>query len=342
MIIIKPDYYKAFKCIAGACPDSCCQGWEVDADSESMAYYNTLDSSLKIKKRIDSVLDKDEFGNTIFTLAKKKRCPFLNDENLCDMHIAIGGEHTPYTCRTFPRFIYDFGGTRETGISFSCPVAADLIYHHKSHLTFEKEINDDLPTLNDIDAMIYFKLSKARRNAYEIAQIDTLTIQEKLLTLLDFASDLQSELDKMKPDETTDNKISDNTLYIPKYKNVDENISFFEVFNNPELINEQWKEKIANPNLKKIENKICNEHIIMYFIYKYFLQAVYDYDVLSKVKMAVVGVMINTYFGEDSWTMHLWSKETEHSQYNMDRYKNLLAKAKCLSVESLKKRLEEM
>ena len=55
--------------------------------------------------------------------------------------------------------------------------------------------------------------------------------------------------------------------------------------------------------------------------------------------MAVVGVLVNTYFGEDSWTIHLWSKETEHSQYNMDRYKKLLKTAKCLSVEELKKRL---
>jgi hypothetical protein len=62
--------------------------------------------------------------------------------------------------------------------------------------------------------------------------------------------------------------------------------------------------------------------------------------VLSKVKMAVVGVLINTYFGESSWTVHLWSKETEHSQYNMDRYKALLKNAKCLSVDELKKRLK--
>lgn len=342
MIIIKPEYYKNFKCIAGDCPDSCCQGWEVDADSESMEYYNALDSSMEIKRRIDSVLDKDEFDNIIFRLAEKKRCPFLNDENLCDMHIAIGGEHTPFTCRTFPRFIYDFGGTREIGISFSCPVASDLIYNHKSHLVFEKEVNDDLPTLNDIDALTYIKLLNARKKAYEIAQSDDLTIKQKLISLLDFAKDLQSELDKAAPKENAEKAISDNKLYIPKYKDADENISFFEVFNNPELINPEWQEKVSNPNIKKIENRICNEHIIVYFIYKYFLQAVYDYDVLSKVKMAVVGVLINTYFGEDSWTMHLWSKETEHSQYNMDRYKGLLLKAKCLRVKELKKRLEEM
>ena len=60
----------------------------------------------------------------------------------------------------------------------------------------------------------------------------------------------------------------------------------------------------------------------------------------EKIKMAVVGVLVVTYFGEDSWTIHLWSKETEHSQYNMDRYVKLLKDAACLSVKKLKRRLD--
>ena len=88
-----------------------------------------------------------------------------------------------------------------------------------------------------------------------------------------------------------------------------------------------------------MSNEVFNENIASYFIFRYFLTAVNDYDVLSKIKMAVIGVLIVTYFGEDSWTIHLWSKETEHSQYNMDRYKKLLKEAKCLSVNELKSKL---
>ncbi|MFR5876165.1 MAG: flagellin lysine-N-methylase [Eubacterium sp.] len=320
MKIVKPDYYKNFKCIAGDCPDSCCQGWEVDADEQSLEFYKTLNPSLEIKQRIDKVLDKDEFDNSIFRLAPKKRCPFLNEENLCDMHIAIGQEHTPYTCRTFPRFIYDFGGTREIGISLSCPVAADMIYNLDSHLILESEINADPPTLNDIDAETYFILIKARKKAFEVIQNDSIHITERLGLLLDLAVELQKKLDD--------------------YEEGTENIDFFDVFKNPEVINHEWVEKVKNPTVKPIENTLYNENIASYFIYKYFLQAVYDLDLLSKIKMAVVGVMINTYFGESSWTVHLWSKETEHSQYNMDRYKKLLKKAECLSASELKKRIK--
>ena len=320
MKIVKPSYYKDFKCIAGECPDSCCQGWEVDADSDSLAFYASLDNSLEIKQRIDKVLDKDEFGNTIFTLAKNKRCPFLNDDNLCDMHIDIGEEHTPFTCRNFPRFAYNYGATTEIGISFSCPVAADMIYALDSHLTFEEEINSDPPELNDIDALTYFTLVKARKKIMNVLQSDGIDIKDKLVNILEYAKKLQSELGE--------------------YSYSSDKLSFNDVFINPELINEEWENKVNNGKEGSIENSLFNENIAVYFIYKYFLQAVFDLDVLSKVKMAAVGVLINTYFGNDAWTMHLWSKETEHSQYNMDRYKKLLKEEKCLSVDELIKRIK--
>lgn len=321
MKIVKPIFYKNFKCIAGDCPDSCCQGWEVDADEDSLEYYKSLSPDLEIKKRIDSVLDKDEFDNTIFRLAPKKRCPFLNDKNLCDMHIAIGGEHTPYTCRTFPRFIYDFGGVREIGLSFSCPVAADMMYKFDERWTFEEEINDEAPSLNDIDAQWYFLLKKTREKIMDILFDENVDIKNKILKIVDIASFLQKE----------------NNV---KQENLCDGISFKDVFINPELINSEWEEKVENIIEKPIENTNSNVNICAYFIYKYFMQAVFDFDVLSKIKMMIIGVLVNTYFGGDSWTVHLWSKETEHSQYNMERYKRLLNEAECLSIENLIKRIQ--
>lgn len=317
MILKTPTFYKDFECIAGDCPDSCCQGWEVDADNASLEYYSTL--SGEIKERIDSVLDSDEFGNTIFRLADKKRCPFLNSRNLCDMHIAIGGEHTPYTCRMFPRFINDFGGTREMGLSFSCPVAADMMFDLNEPMTFVSEVNDLPPELNDIDAQTYFYLVKAREKAFEIIRDKSIPINQRLIKLLDFGCQIQSDLEE--------------------YEQGSDDIDFFDIFKNPELINPEWNEKVSQGSVKNISDKLYNENIAAYFIFRYFLTAVNDYDVLSKIKMAVIGVLIVTYFGEDSWTIHLWSKETEHSQYNMDRYKELLKSANCLSVDELKKRL---
>ena len=319
MILRTPSFYKDFKCIAGECPDSCCQGWEVDADDDSLNYYKTINN--EIKNKIDTVLDKDEFGNTIFRLAQNKRCPFLNDENLCDMHIAIGAEHTPYTCRTFPRFINDFGSVREMGLSLSCPVVSDMIWALREPITFVDEFNDLPPQLNEIDAQTYFYLIKARKKAFCIVQNRDKSICERLTELLDYGLEIQSDLEE--------------------YEEGNDEVDFLDVFSNPELINHEWMDKVNNSSIKPLSNEVYNENIACYFLFRYFLTAVYDYDVLSKIKMAVVGVLVNTYFGEDSWTIHLWSKETEHSQYNMDRYKELLKNAKCLTVSSLKGRLKD-
>lgn len=314
MKIVTPSFYKDFECIAGDCPDSCCQGWEVDADIDSLEYYKTLSGD--IKQRIDSVLDKDEFGNTIFRLTDRKRCPFLNDSNLCDMHIAIGGEHTPFTCRTFPRFINDFGSTREMGLSFSCPVASDMMWNLEGEFDFETTLNSDPPSLNDIDAELYFYLIKSRNKAYQIVKNKEVPLNERIIQLLEYAQKLQNDIDS--------------------YEEGSAVLDFKDVFNNPEVINNEWVEKVKNGSFDKsiINSKSC-ENIAVYFLFRYFMQAVYDMDVLSKVKTAAVGVLIPAFFGNDSWTIHLWSKETEHSDVNMERYVDILRNDGVLSVENL-------
>ena len=42
MEITRPDYYKEFSCIAGACPDTCCAGWQIVIDDKSPVSYTHL------------------------------------------------------------------------------------------------------------------------------------------------------------------------------------------------------------------------------------------------------------------------------------------------------------
>lgn len=44
MQITKPTFYKEFSCIAGACPDTCCAGWQIMIDEK--ASRNTVDSKV--------------------------------------------------------------------------------------------------------------------------------------------------------------------------------------------------------------------------------------------------------------------------------------------------------
>ena len=39
MELLKPDFYDAFVCIASRCRDTCCAGWEIEVDEETLKKY---------------------------------------------------------------------------------------------------------------------------------------------------------------------------------------------------------------------------------------------------------------------------------------------------------------
>ena len=118
---IYPDFYKRFKCIANRCEDSCCKDWDIDVDSETEKFYNTVKTPLGDKIR--SLTYTDEYGERVFK-SSDGRCPFWNDDMLCDIYIGLGEEHLSRTCANFPRVKVNFGDFRENILSFACPEAA--------------------------------------------------------------------------------------------------------------------------------------------------------------------------------------------------------------------------
>lgn len=321
MKTVYPQLFNDFACLKGACPDSCCTGWEVDVDDETLAYYKGISGN--IKKRIDSVLTFDEYQNHIFRLTEKKRCPFLNSADLCDIHIELGVQHTPLTCRNFPKFINPFGALTEIGYSFSCPVAAGLMWQDENALNFCEKLTDEPPHFNDIDASLFYELKSARQHAFDIAADPTATTKQKAAQLLQFGKEVQKEIKKPSP--------------------AAEKLSFFDVFKYPEFIHNEWLKKLENPNCAPVSlPATAAKNILIYFIYRYFLNAVYDREALPRLSLAVLGLLVPACFGNDSRTMQMWSKETEHSDVNMSRLKHCLASADCLSESALIEKADEM
>ncbi len=313
--------FEEFNCIKGECPDSCCQGWEVDVDSDTLNSYNELTGSLKDK--IYGVLDTDEYKNNIFRLTKGKRCPFLNKMNLCDIHASYGVEYTPLTCRMFPRFINNYGSLTETGMSFSCPVAANLMWNDVNAFNFTENITSEPPGINDIDAGLFYELVEIRSAIFDIINKKNITVKDKAMELIKFAEEAQKSI---KPARAGHKKIS-----------------FFDVLDNYEKINDEWVEKFKNPNDTPIYlNEVAGTNILMYFIYRYFLNAVIDKNVKFPILLSVIGLLIPVYFGNDAWAMHLWSKETEHSDINMQNLKYKISHAACLSGNALTERIDKM
>lgn len=66
-----------------------------------------------------------------FKQDKNKRCAFLNDENLCDMYIALGEKSLCRTCKMYPRHVEEFEDVREMTLSVSCPEVARILLGKK-------------------------------------------------------------------------------------------------------------------------------------------------------------------------------------------------------------------
>ena len=119
MRYLKPHFYDKFVCTAGACPDTCCAGWEIEVDE------TTAEGDLAEKGAFGDRLRREigsEPGEYFFKL-KNNRCPFLNKENLCDIFINLGEDRLCDICREHPRFYNWFGDYTEVSIG-PCPPQA--------------------------------------------------------------------------------------------------------------------------------------------------------------------------------------------------------------------------
>ena len=121
---IYPDYYPKFRCIAGACRHSCCIGWEIDIDEDSAARYRAQagDFGTRLRNCIDWSSEPP-----YFILGAEERCPFLNQDNLCDMILTLGEDALCGICAQHPRFHNELPGRVESGVGLCCEAAGALI-----------------------------------------------------------------------------------------------------------------------------------------------------------------------------------------------------------------------
>lgn len=119
-----PHYYSNFKCIAGECRHSCCIGWEIDIDPLSLKKYNSIKTPFG--KKIRDNMDFQD-GCACFRLNDDERCPFLNEQKLCDIILNLGEEYLCDICTDHPRFRNFYSDRIETGLGICCEEACRII-----------------------------------------------------------------------------------------------------------------------------------------------------------------------------------------------------------------------
>lgn len=133
MIRVVPDFYPAFHCIASACRHSCCVGWEVDVDQDTLARYRQVPGpfGLRLRQGIETGGDTAHFR-----LDEAERCPFLNGDNLCDIILNLGEGALCQICADHPRFRNWFPDRMEEGLGLCCEEAARLLLTHGEPVRF--------------------------------------------------------------------------------------------------------------------------------------------------------------------------------------------------------------
>ena len=133
-----PDYYKKFKCLASDCPATCCAGWQIMIDDESLKKYAACPGIFG--NRLVNSINWEEGRFKQY----HSRCAFLNEENLCDIHLEKGQKFLCRTCRRYPKHMEVYENEREISLSLSCPFVARGLLNKKDKARFftvEKDRN---------------------------------------------------------------------------------------------------------------------------------------------------------------------------------------------------------
>lgn len=186
MLFTRPDYYEEFECIADKCEDTCCAGWQIVIDRETLKKYTKIKGDFK-KRMFRSV---NWFTGT-FKQDKNKRCAFLNGRNLCDLYLSQGEEGFCKTCREYPRHTEEFEGVREITLSISCPEVARILMNRMEPVKFISYEEEGEEEYEDFDPFLYSILEDARKEMISILQNRELTITDRILLVLGMAHDMQ-------------------------------------------------------------------------------------------------------------------------------------------------------
>ena len=300
-----PDYYPAFRCLAGSCRHTCCTGWEIDIDADALKTYRTLGGPLGRRLRASIV----EGGAPHFRLGAGDRCPFLNEQNLCGLILEGGEELLCQICRDHPRWRSFLPGYTETGLGLCCEAAGTLILSRRKPVSMVR----NGPGPSDPDA------------AALLAARDSImsTIWERSLPLDGRMERILSLCGARLPDRTW--------------------AAWADLYLGLERLDESWTERLHelreygdSVDITHFQQHMTGreheyEQLLAYFLHRHFLRAWDDGDVTGKAGFAVLSTRLIFTLGAVSFARtgsfspadqveaaRMYSAEIEYSEENLD------------------------
>lgn len=284
MLRVEPDFYKDFKCIADKCRHSCCLGWEIDIDEDSLRRFLAVEGEFGEYIRRNISLEPTPH----FVLTEDERCPFLRTDGLCKMILTLGEGAICDICREHPRFYNELPGRIEAGLGLCCEEVCRLLTENNAHLGFVSFGEDE----GEEDPFITL-----RHGIYAILREDALTLterMEKALALFDMPL-MPFESEKLKG------------LYMAL-----------------ERLDEDWTKRLEALRPVELEPELSRMRYVRvaeYFIYRHFATAPDEYEAALRLQFAFLSTRLICALDklcDDDESTRLYSSEIEYSDENVD------------------------
>ena len=309
MVIFYPSYYEQFRCVAAACPDSCCKEWDVLVDSVSAEKYLALEGPLGEAIREKLVQDPDDGWYFAIT---EGRCPMWRADGLCRIQAELDHDALCATCRDFPRLKHDYGDFQEWGLALSCPEAANMILSG-AHGWISREVPGGEKA--DYDALDMQLLRQTRDVMLTILSNPAYSVREALLLGLLYGYRAQDLLDGGAEEPFDPAAELEFARQFARQVDPGELVAFYQGL---EILTPQWENMLKNPAPEeKWDEKLRN--LAIYGVERYWLQAVSDFDLVGRVKMVIAGCILVRHLGGDvTKTAQKYAKEIENSAENVE------------------------
>lgn len=193
MKLRQPAYNRYFRCIGGACPDTCCRDWSIVPDEAALADYKTAPEPLRTA--IAGALTHDDDGDVCFALREDGFCALLTQDGLCPIQRDWGEAHLCGHCAAYPRFTEEYGALSETALAISCPEAARLLLEAEG---FDLEETDDgrpAELFDGIEPQLFSALETSRARVLAVLGEESRPLWRRLADVAAYADDLQDCID---------------------------------------------------------------------------------------------------------------------------------------------------
>jgi lysine-N-methylase len=308
----------------------------------------------------------------------------LNEDNLCDLYTALGEEALCEVCTEYPRFCLYYRDVEQKGLSLSCEEVGRILfartepdrfvdyamqdyYDEGSEEQADSEPEEDLPYIDFLEW--------AQSEAIAILQDRSAAIEMRMRHFLAWCGSVQDVINHYRAREDPAVLAAWRQEHTGAQQTAEEKpvraLSYadfaerFSVFSQMEELDGEWintkkefaslfeestYEKLVLSYLASSDySELGYEHLLVYFVFRYLMNAAYDYDILTYGKLVIVATLVvrdmdvarfcrngGSFTRFDRIDVaRIFSKEVEHSEGNADDLKEMCMMEEIASVEAL-------